>query len=306
MTTTTTLDTNDLFNKHFTHTVIETRGASIYTVHGGIGKPPLLLLHGYPQTHAIWHLVATVLVQHYHIICPDLRGYGDSSKPPSSNDHMPYSKRAMAQDMVEVMQALGHEQFFVAGHDRGARVTHRLALDHAERVIKACVMDITPTLHMFNHTDQAFATGYYHWFFLIQPDGLPETLIGADPAYYLHKKLNHWSGSQAIFDPRAVAEYERCFSPSSIHASCEDYRAAATIDLEHDRADRDKKVQCPLLALWGSQGFVHRSYDVLEVWQQYAVHVQGKALDCGHFLPEEKPHEVIEALTQFFTTEALV
>ncbi|MDF2180863.1 alpha/beta hydrolase [Neptuniibacter sp. CAU 1671] len=289
-----------LFPDTFTQIKINTRDAEINLVHGGSG-PPLLLLHGYPQTHVMWHRVAPMLAQHFHLLCPDLRGYGDSSKPPGEPDHSNYSKRVMAQDMVEVMQMLGYEQFCVAGHDRGARVTHRMALDYPEKVQKACVMDIAPTYHMFSHTDQAFATGYYHWFFLIQPDGLPERMIGADPAYYLKEKLRRWAAPGAAYDQTAVAEYLRCFSdPAAIHASCEDYRAAASIDMQHDAASRNERVHCPLLVLWGAKGFVQRTYDVLRVWSDYADQVQGRALDSGHFLPEETPQEVYQALLEFF------
>jgi len=263
--------------------------------------PPLLLLHGYPQTHLIWHRIAPQLACHYRVICPDLRGYGDSGKPEGGADHAGYSKRVMAQDMAELMALLGHEEFYVAGHDRGGRVAHRLVLDHPQRVAKACVMDIMPTEYMFRQTDQAFATGYYHWFFLIQPDGLPERMIGADPGYYLTEKLNRWAAAGAEFDSAVVVDYIRCFSdPATIHASCEDYRAAATIDLVHDRADIHQQIQCPLLVLWGEQGFVARSYDVLKIWRQRAVSVQGAALPCGHFLPEECPDQVYQALREFF------
>lgn len=279
---------------------ISTSGAEINLVHGGKG-PPLLLLHGYPQTHAMWHRVAPDLAEDFHVICPDLRGYGDSSRPVSDEAHTAYSKREMARDMAEVMTALGYQQFAVAGHDRGARVTHRLALDYPERIVRVCVMDIAPTLHMFRHTDQNFATGYYHWFFLIQPAGLPERMIGADPDYFLNEKLARWSGPEASFDPGAVAEYLRCFrDPAVIHASCEDYRAAAGIDLEHDELDRDRKVESPLLVLWGGKGFVHRSYDVVAVWQSYADRVEGRLLDCGHFLPEEAPADVVSEMRRWF------
>ncbi len=292
-----------MFGTDFDQASVSTTEAEINLVHGGSGSP-LLLLHGYPQTHVMWHAVAPRLAQRFHVICPDLRGYGDSAKPPSRPDHSPYSKRAMAQDMVEVMASLGYHDFFVAGHDRGARVTHRMALDHPARVKRACVMDIAPTRHMFKTADQHFATAYYHWFFLIQPDGLPEHMIGADPAYYLGEKLKRWSAPGARFAKEAVAEYVRCFSqPDVIHASCEDYRAAATIDLEHDEQDRNEKVQCPLLVLSGRRGFVHRTYDLLSVWRDRAGQVEGKALDCGHFLPEEAPAAVCEELLRFFTTD---
>lgn len=289
-----------LFENEFTQTEIKTSGAKINVIHGGEGKP-LLLLHGYPQTHVIWHKIAPLLIENFHVICPDLRGYGDSSKPKSTNNHYPYSKREMALDMIEMMETLGYKEFFVAGHDRGARVVHRMILDYPQCIKKACVMDIAPTHYMFKNTNQAFATGYYHWFFLIQPDGLPEKMIGNDPIYYLHEKLKRWSAPDTIFDKKAVAEYERCFSkPESIHSSCEDYRAAAGIDLIHDEEDINKKIECPLLVLWGAKGFVHRSYDVLNVWKNYATQVEGKSLDCGHFLPEESSDEVCKELFQFF------
>lgn len=289
-----------MFDASFEPRTVRTAGAEIFLRCGGDG-PPLLLLHGYPQTHVMWHRVAADLARHFFVVCADLRGYGDSSKPPSDAAHENYCKRAMANDMVEVMAALGHRRFQVAGHDRGARVVHRMALDHAAAVRRACVMDIAPTLHMFRHTDQAFATGYYHWFFLIQGDGLPEHMIGADPEYYLRMKMGRWSAPGAVFDEGAMAEYIRCFAnPETIRASCEDYRAAATIDLEHDRADQGRRVACPLLVLWGSRGFVHRSYDVLDVWRQYADDVRGAALDCGHFLPEEQPRAVVEGFCDFF------
>ncbi len=289
-----------LLGEGFQTARIRTTGAEIHLEHGGTGSP-LLLLHGYPQTHVMWHRVAATLAKRFHVICPDLRGYGDSSKPPSDPDHLPYSKRAMAWDMVEVMTALGYREFAVTGHDRGARVAHRMVLDHPLRVTRVCVMDIVPTYHMFKNTDKNFATGYYHWFFLIQPNGLPERMIGADPAYYLNEKLRRWSGPEAIFDKEAVEEYLRCFSiPETIHASCEDYRAAASIDLLHDEEELHRQIGCPLLALWGKQGFVDRTYDVLKVWAEWAERVEGKSLDCGHFLPEEAPLAVCNELFRFF------
>lgn len=277
-------------------------GIEIAYAHGGSG-PPLLLLHGYPQTHVMWHLVAPRLARSFHVICADLRGYGDSSKPSGGPQHAAYAKRAMASDMAGLMSSLGYPTFAVAGHDRGARVAHRLALDNPDTVTRLAVLDIAPTLHMFETTDQAFATGYYHWFFLIQKNGLPEHMIGADPTYYLHHKLGQWSGGNAQFDEAAVQEYIRCFStPEAIHASCEDYRAAAAIDLDHDRADRSAghKIGCPLLVLWGAQGLVGRTYDMLPVWRSYANEVQGRALDCGHFLAEERADDVVTEFEQFF------
>jgi len=280
---------------------IETRGAQIHCVVGGSG-PPLLLLHGYPQTHAMWHRVAPVLAQSYTVVCADLRGYGDSSKPASDAAHAPYSKRAMAADMVEVMGALGFPRFRLVGHDRGGRVAHRLAADHPNAVERLAVLDISPTRIMYGATNQAFATAYYHWFFLIQPFDMPERLIGADPLYYLQRKLKGWASAGATFDRRAMAEYERCFAdPQTIHATCEDYRAAATIDLEHDEADvgAGRKLGCPVLALWGDKGVVHRLYDPVNDWKTVALDVRGRALASGHYLAEEAPAATIEALAAF-------
>ena len=221
----------------FREATVDGAGARIGCRIGGSG-PPLLLLHGYPQTHAMWHRIAPALAQSYTVVCADLRGYGDSSKPATDAAHAAYSKRAMAADMVEVMRALGFPRFRLAGHDRGGRVAHRLCIDHPDVVERIAVLDISPTRTMFRQTDQAFASAYYHWFFLIQPFDLPERMIGADPLFYLHRKLGGWGSAASIFDPRAMAQYERCFSdPATIHASCEDYRAAASIDLEHDDAD---------------------------------------------------------------------
>lgn len=271
----------------------------INVTHGGKGKP-LLLIHGYPQTHIMWHKVVEKLSKEYYIICPDLRGYGDSSKPKGDEKHLIYSKKSMAKDMITLMQKLGFDKFFVAGHDRGARVTHRMCLDYPNNILKACVMDITPTYHMFKNTNQAFATGYYHWFFLIQPDFLPETMIGSNPRYYLEEKLKRWSAKGSVFDKEAVDEYVRCFDKDSIHATCEDYRAGASIDMSDDEKDRNRKISTPLLVLWGEKGFVNRTYDVLNVWKEYALDVSGEALDCGHFVPEEKPKEVSQKLKEFF------
>ena len=283
---------------------IATGGPTINARIGGEG-PPLLLLHGYPQSHAMWHRIASTLASEYTVVCPDLRGYGDSDKPPGDADHAPYAKRAMAQDQVEVMAALGFERFGLVGHDRGARVAHRLCLDHAERVERVAVLDIVPTLTLFETTSQAVATGYYHWFFLIQPDGLPEHLIGLDPDFYLERKLGHWSAPDAVFDPDAVAEYKRCFrDPACIHATCEDYRAAASIDLDHDRDDRDRKVTCPMLVLWGLKGLMERYYDVIATWREKATDVRGQGIDCGHFLAEEMPDETLAALRPFLSGDA--
>ena len=275
---------------------------TIHYVIGGSG-PPLLLLHGYPQTHVIWHMVAPLLAKHFTVVASDLRGYGDSSKPLTTDGHGPYAKRAMAQDQVNLMQSLGHERFYVAGHDRGARVGHRLALDHPERVEKLAVLDIAPTHTMYTTTDQEFAEAYYHWFFLIQPYDLPERMIGADPDYFLNKKLGQWGGNRGAFTSEALAEYRRCFSAETIHASCEDYRASSTVDLEHDQADIEtgRRLSCPVLALWGAQGFVGRKYDVLAEWRRWADTVEGKSLPCGHYLPEEAPRATFEAFLTFFS-----
>lgn len=276
-----------------------TDGVTIRTRKAGDG-PPVLLLHGYPQCHVMWHLVAPRLAEKFTIIVPDLRGYGDSSKPSGDPTHALYSKRAMAADMVEVMDALGHQKFAVFGHDRGGRVAHRMALDHADRVKRLGVLDIVPTQTLFEKTDKTFALGYYHWFFLAQPAPLPEKLIGADPEYYMSCKMGHWSASDAVFDPAAMAEYVRCFSdPATIHASCEDYRAAITIDLEHDKADFDTKVSCPTLVLWGEFGLMHKTYDVLAAWQEKCEVVSGRALPSGHFLPEEAPEETWREIDAF-------
>jgi haloacetate dehalogenase len=284
----------------FSERRVATSGAEIYLRQGGAG-PPLLLLHGYPQCHVMWQKIAPALAERFTVVVPDLRGYGASSKPPGGANHETYAKRAMALDMVEVMAALGFARFAVAGHDRGARVTHRLALDHPERVSKAAVLDIAPTLTMYERTDMAFATAYYHWFFLIQPFDLPERSIGADPDYYLERKIGAWSRNEGCFTPEALAAYKAAFrDPATIHASCEDYRAAASIDLEHDRADLDRKIACPLLVLWGAKGLVGGTYDVLGIWRERASDVRGQALDCRHFLPEEAPEATLEAFLTFF------
>jgi len=285
----------------FATRTIKTGATTIHARIGGSG-PPLLLLHGYPQSHVMWHLVAPLLARRFSVVCPDLRGYGDSGKPASDPEHAVYSKRATAQDMVEVMTALGHERFGLAGHDRGGRVAHRLALDHPARVDRLAVLDIVPTRTIFRATNQAIATGYYHWFFLIQPRGLPERLIGAEAVFYLHWVLGRWGTGLEAFAPEALAEYERCFKdPAMIHASCEDYRAAASIDLEHDEADLDRRIQCPVLALWGRRGLMERHFDVLATWRERSAGaVTGSALECGHFLPEERPEETAAALLEFF------
>jgi len=283
----------------FATRTVRTSGTDIHVRWKGEG-PALLLLHGYPQTHVMWHLVAPRLARRWTVVVPDLRGYGDSGKPDSGPGHVGYSKRAMARDQVEVMAALGHERFLLAGHDRGARVAHRMALDHSDRVERLAVLDIAPTRDMYQRTDAAFAKAYFHWFFLTQPAGLPERLIGNDPAYWI-ERIFALSRNPGAFAPEAVAEYVRCFSdPAAIHATCEDYRAAATIDLEHDEDDLDRRVDCPVLVLWGEDGVVGRMFDPIALWRRRAREVQGAALPCGHFLPEEAPEETAAALEAFF------
>ena len=278
---------------------IRTSGATIKLVTAGEG-PPVLLLHGYPETHAMWHHVAPRLARRYTVICADLRGYGDSSKPKGLPDHSNYSKRAMAQDMVEVMGKLGHERFHLVGHDRGGRVAHRLARDHGARVRTLTVLDISPTLKMYESTDMAFARAYYHWFFLIQAAPLPEKMLQAVGPSYILGRIGRGPGGIKVFDRRALAEYVRCFrDPRTIHATCEDYRAAATIDLEHDRNDLRKKLRMPVLALWGRHGVIEKLFDCLADWREVASNVTGMALPCGHFLPEEAPRDTLRELLRF-------
>ncbi|MCC6929335.1 MAG: alpha/beta hydrolase [Gemmatimonadaceae bacterium] len=270
------------------------------------GRPPLLLLHGHPQTSAIWHRVWDRLAERFTLVAPDLRGYGASDKPAGRPDHTNYSKRTMAHDQVALMRQLGYERWSVVGHDRGGRVAHRLTADHPQCVDRLAVLDIAPTLAMYEQTDERFARTYWHWFFLIQPAPLPERLIGNDGAFYARSILAGRHAALAPFAPEALAEYERCASdPATIHGFCEDYRAAATIDLEHDRADRDTaaRLTAPLLALWGAHGWVGRGYDVLAEWRRVAAKVHGAALDCGHYLPEEAPQALCDALLPFLTGE---
>jgi haloacetate dehalogenase len=274
---------------------VDTGEATIRVRHGGSG-PPLLLLHGHPQTHAMWNLVAPRLAEDFTVVAPDLRGYGESSKPPTTPDHEPYSKRAMARDQVEVMGQLGFEGFGVAGHDRGGRCAYRLALDHPERVEKLAVLDIVPTGDMWRRVDMEFGLVDWHWFFLAQPAPFPEDVIGSNPdAYYFR-------GDRSRFDPEALEDYLRCVrDPETIHGMCEDYRAGATIDFELDEADRGKRrIACPVLALWSGREELGRWFDVLDVWRQWADDVRGRALDCGHFLAEEAPEETYEELRTFF------
>jgi haloacetate dehalogenase len=281
-------------------------GVEINTLRKGAGAP-LLLLHGYPQTHFIWHKIADRLAERYAVVLTDLRGYGDSQKPDGGERHENYSFRAMAQDQVEVMGCLGFEKFFVAAHDRGARTAHRMCLDHPEVVRKVCFMDIVPTLRMYRETNKEFATKYMWWFFLIQNAPLPEHMIGADPAFFLEQHFKMQNGTPGSLTDEALAEYGRCFStPEAIHASCEDYRAAAGIDLEMDEADEkaERKIVCPVHALWGAKGAVGKLWNVLDVWKQHtAGPVTGKPLNSGHYLAEEQPEDVLEELLSFFAKE---
>jgi haloacetate dehalogenase len=275
--------------------MIDTGEAAIQVRYGGSGEP-LLLLHGHPQTHVMWHKIAPRLAQHFTVVAPDLRGYGDSSKPPTTADHEPYSKRAMARDQVGVMHQLGFERFFVAGHDRGGRCAYRMALDHPQRVLKLAVLDIIPTGEAFRRTNMAFGLGYWHWFFLAQPYDLPESLIGANPDNY------YFQANRDLFDPDALADYLRCVhNPETIHAMCEDYRAGATLDFAHDEEDYGKRrIACPVLTLWSSRGALEQWYDVLAIWRDWANEVQGHAIDAGHYLAEEAPDETYRALYDYF------
>jgi haloacetate dehalogenase len=286
----------DLF-PGFKRLELQTAGATIRGVQAGSGQP-LLLLHGWPQTHAEWHQVAPELAKHFRVVAIDLRGYGDSSKPAGGEDHAGYSKRALARDGVEVMQQLGFERFMVVGHDRGGRVGHRMALDHPERVSRLAVIDIVPTLKLYRTVSKRFASAYFHWFLLSQPAPLPETLLANSAEFFLRGVFR---GLAPAALPEAVfAEYLRCFSdPATLHAMCEDYRAAASIDLVHDEADLARQVGCPLLALWGERGAMHPLYDVLETWRERASDVRGKALPGGHWLPEELPQALLAELLAF-------
>ena len=276
----------------FERRAIATRGATIHTVCGGSG-PPLLLLHGSPQTHVMWHKVAPRLAESFTVVMTDLRGYGDSSKPPGGGDHADYSKRAMANDQVDVMRALGFHRFAVAGHDRGARVTWRLAVEHPDVVTRAAVLDIVPL--PYSLLSNEFATEYFHWYFLIQPEPLPETLIERSADFWVRGRCRERDG----ITPEALAEYVRCYTPDAIHGNCEDYRAGATIDLEHAAADGARLVECPLLVLWGQESTVGRLYDVMDVWRRHGRDVRGQALPGRHFIAEECPDHTYEALRVF-------
>ena len=284
---------------------IPTPDANIFVRFGGNpNNSALVLLHGFPQTHALWHRVARSLQDDFFLVMPDLRGYGDSAKPAGLSDHSNYSKRSMAADVIATVDALGVKDFFLCGHDRGGRVAHRLALDHASRVRRLCVIDIAPTLDMYARSDFEFARAYYHWFHLIQPSPLPETMIGGNALAYLHHKLGGWgTGGTAHIEPEALAEYARRFcSPEGIHGVCEDYRASATVDLEHDRSSRalGDKIACDMLVLWGERGVVHRLFDPMALWQaQCSAQVSGECPPAGHFIAEELPAVTADALRNF-------
>ncbi|HXA36394.1 MAG TPA: alpha/beta hydrolase [Steroidobacteraceae bacterium] len=286
----------------FTYQRIKAAEATINVATGGSGTP-LLLLHGYPETHLMWQKVAPALAGEFSVVCADLRGYGDSSKPEGAADHSNYSKRAMAQDMLEVMAAFGHRQFMLAGHDRGARVAYRLALDHPTAVKRLALLDIVSTKAMYEQAGMALATAYFHWYFLIQPRPFPETLIGRDPAFWLNATFRKLSTHPAAFDDAVIAEYLRTFgTPEGIHATCEDYRAGAGIDLANDRADvaAGRQIACPTLILWGARSVVGRLFQPLDTWRDLVASPVGEAIECGHFIPEEKPDETVRAFRGFF------
>ncbi len=290
----------------FTRADIQTSGARITIVYGGKG-PPVLLLHGNPFSHVSWHKIAPLLAREFTVVATDLRGYGDSEKPAGGVDHSGYSFRAMAEDQLEVMTQLGFERFYCAGHDRGARVLHRMCLDHPERVARAAILDIMPQHHLLNHVTRQWATFSWHWFFMIQPYDLPERLMSADPDYYIEKKLSKTSQGLSFFDPEALGEYKRCFrNPATVHAMCEDYRATQGVDLAMDEQDfaAGRKIACPVLLLWGATGGVGRNHKPTEVWPLYASHIiRSAALPCGHYLSEEAPAETYRELRDFFMAQ---
>ena len=277
---------------------IEVNGVNINYRIGGKGYP-LLLLHGYPQSHILWREMAPLFAKNYTVICSDLRGYGDSDKPKSDKKHFTYSKKNMAKDQYELMKKLGFDKFCLVGHDRGGRVAHRMAIDYPDSITKISVLDIVPTSHVFENTNAILARRYYHWFFLIQPYPYPETLIGNDPEYYIKSKLQMWGSNSNYLTDDIIKEYIRCFTPDAIHASCEDYRAGANIDLIHHKEDFDKKIICPLQVLWGKTAMVEELYNPIKVWKEWANNVEGHSINCGHFLPEEKPLETYEAIINF-------
>ncbi len=289
--------------KEFVEERVEGDGATLFVRRAGPkGAPPVVLLHGYPQTSAMWHGVAPVLARSHQVICPDLRGYGRSDKPESGPPHQLYSKRAMANDIVAVMRRLGHDRFLVGAHDRGARVAHRLGLDHPDCVGAMALLDIAPTREMYAETSAEFARAYWHWFFLTQPQPLPEKMIGADPEGFWKLKCFNQARGENPFTSQALAEYLKAFAnPDAIHASCEDYRAAAGIDIEHDNADLGRKLTMPVLALWAKRGVIETCFDALDLWRQRAERVEGEALDATHYVAEEIPEEIAARMSGFFS-----
>ena len=281
---------------------IQTTGATINVVSGGQG-PPVLLLHGSPQTHVMWHKLAPRLAREFTVVAADLRGYGDSSKPSDGENHSNYSKRNMAVDQIEVMNHFGFDKFAVVGHDRGGRVGHRMALDHSDRITKLAVLDIVPTYKLLHSVNDEVAAAFYHWFFLIQPAPFPETLIANNAEFYLKYMMFRNMSSEEIpawMGEEAFAEYLRCFcDPGAIHANCEDYRAGASIDMKHDQGDLNRKIACPVLVLWGERGGVGRMFDVPATWRERATSVTGRPLAGRHFLPEEVPDETLAELQMF-------
>ena len=291
------------FFEGFSLDVVAVAGGSLRLRHGGSG-PPLLLMHGNPQTHAIWHAVAPRLADKFTVVCPDLRGYGQSFKPEATTDHAPYAKRAMAEDMIQLMDHFGFDRFSVGGHDRGARVAHRMALDFPERITRLAVLDIIPTIEHFERTDMNFAMGYYHWFWLAQRHPVPESLINAAPEVWFRAHTSRGPKGSDLFHPDALSDYlEAVQNPEMIRGMCEDYRAAASIDLDHDRQSRNAgaKITCPLLVLWGAKGKIERWYKPLDIWRQYcAAELQGSPVNCGHYLAEEAPADVLDHFEQFY------
>jgi haloacetate dehalogenase len=287
----------------FTLARIDTKGARINLRHGGSG-PPLLLLHGNPLTHVMWHKIAPRLAEEFTVVAADLRGYGDSSKPDGGPDHSGYSFRAMGRDQAEVMAALGFREYFVCGHDRGARVAHRMALDYPERVKKVAFLDIVPTHHVLHNIRKEWAVDSYHWFFMAQPYDYPEQmLIAYGLERYIRRKLDKKGVGMTGFAPEALAEYIRCCTPENIHAVCEDYRAAVSIDLAHDEADLQRKLTQPVLVLWGERSHVNRSFKPIEAWKERALDVRGRMLPCGHYPAEQSPEETYAELRAFLSEE---
>ena len=280
-------------------------GVEIHYRKGGEGQP-LLLLHGYPQTHVMWHKIAPDLAQRFTVVASDLRGYGDSEKPPAGQENVGYAKRTLAQDQVELMAGLGFDSFFLVGHDRGSRVAHRMVLDHPDRVERVVMLDTIPVDTAFENVNADLATAWFHWFFMRRPEPFPETMIGSNVEFYMRHLMGSWSVVPDAFTDEAWAEYLRCFEkPEAIHASCEEYRAI-TLDLKHHAADRDKKIRCPLLALWGGSRDTHPGWSTnvvepLAAWRERCEDVRGRPLDCGHFLPEEKPEETLQEILSFLT-----